>query len=394
MARVLVAMSGGVDSSVAACLLKEQGHDCIGVFMRVGSPEQESEVTCPTDLRVGQSMAEGKAIELPVTPRRLKHGCCSASDAMDARAIAARLEIPFYALNFENDFEKIIDYFVGEYALARTPNPCVRCNIDLKFGKLFRYADMMDAQYVATGHYARVLHQGGQSMLAQSANPAKDQSYVLFGIRRADLGRCLFPLGEMADKAEVRRIAEDLGLRVHDKPDSQEICFVPSGDYRDLLGQRRPELNCPGDILDLSGQIVGQHQGVAHYTIGQRRGLNLAMGDPVYVTHIDPERNTITIGPRQALESAGLTAALMNWLTDPPAAPRRVLIKIRHQHTPVSGLLTVSPSDSGRVRATFDVPQLAVTPGQAAVFYDPEGTVLGGGWIESGSDQELTCKEG
>lgn len=383
MPRVIVAMSGGVDSSVAACLLKEQGYDCVGVFMRVGAVGQEIEEACPTTAPADSESPTG-SVSLPTAPtRRLKHGCCSASDAMDARAIAARLDIPFYALNFQPDFENIINYFVDEYGQARTPNPCVRCNIDLKFGKLLRYADMMDAEYVATGHYARVKSDKGQPCLARSTNIAKDQSYVLFGIRREEIGRCMFPLGEISDKAEVRRIAEDLGLRVHDKPDSQEICFVPTGDYRDLLNERRPELNQPGEVRDLEGNVVGVHSGVASYTIGQRRGLNIAMGYPIYVTDIDPAANVVTIGPREALESNGLIATDMNWLTDPPREPREVLIKIRHQHTPTPGHLRVSENDPLRVEASFETPQLAVTPGQVAVFYDHSGVVLGGGWISA-----------
>lgn len=387
MPRVIVAMSGGVDSSVAACLLKAQGYDCVGVFMRVGAAVEEADEACVLPARSAETQAASGSVSLPTAPaRRLKHGCCSASDAADARAIATRLEIPFYALNFQPDFENIINYFVDEYGQARTPNPCVRCNIDLKFGKLLRYADMMDAEFVATGHYARVIEHGGRPVLAQSANPAKDQSYVLFGIRRGDLGRCLFPLGEKTDKAEVRGIAEQLGLRVHDKPDSQEICFVPTGDYRDLLNIRRPEMNRPGEIRDREGNVLGQHDGVANYTIGQRRGLNLAMGYPIYVTDIDPVENVVTIGPREALYSAGLIATELNWLTDPPADTIRVLIKIRHQHKPTPGELCVSADDPKQVTAHFDEPQLAVTPGQAAVFYSPAGIVLGGGWIASPID--------
>ena len=194
-----MAMSGGVDSSVAACLLKEQGYECVGVFMRVGGPQVEPD----------QAFTVGTDAQ----PRRLKHGCCAASDALDARAVAGKLGIPFYALDFERDFDRIIEYFVEEYSRARTPNPCVMCNVQLKFGKLLRYADMMDAEFVATGHYARVLRRDGQTYLARSLNRTKDQSYVLFGIRREDLSRCLFPLGEIADKREVRRIAAKLGLQ-------------------------------------------------------------------------------------------------------------------------------------------------------------------------------------
>ena len=366
--KVIVAMSGGVDWSVAACMLKEQGYDCVGVFMRVGAQHEAEE-------------ANECRVEPAATPRRLKHGCCSASDALDARAIAGRLGIPFYALNFEQDFDRIIDYFIDEYGQARTPNPCVMCNIHLKFGKLFRYADMMDAQFVATGHYARVLRDAdGGPRLARAVNITKDQSYVLFGIRREDLDRCLFPLGEMPDKAEVRRIAADLGLRVHDKPDSQEICFVPDNDYRRLLEQRRPELLRPGEMRDVSGRVVGQHAGVAAYTIGQRHGLGIAMGKPYYVTKLNVLTNSVTVGPREELSATGLIADRLNWLSPPlpTSESRPAAIKIRHMHTPAAGSIRVLPS--GEVEARFEQPQSAVTPGQAAVFYDGE-LVIGGGWI-------------
>jgi tRNA-specific 2-thiouridylase len=383
--KVVVAMSGGVDSAVAAALLKEQGYECVGVFMRVGAEE----------VAAGGSPAEERETGVP---RRLRHGCCSVADALDARAVAGRLGIPFYVLNFQPDFERIIDYFVDEYARARTPNPCVICNTQLKFGKLLRYADLLDAEFVATGHYARILRGArvpllceqctadtavapGCVYLARSLNRAKDQSYVLFGIRRADLGRCLFPLGEMADKAEVRRLAADLSLRVHDKPDSQEICFVPAGDYKPLVRAWRPQTQRPGEVRDGQGRVLGAHEGVANYTIGQRRGLGIATGQPIYVTKLDVLSNTVTIGPREDLLSPGLVAEQMNWLTDPPATGElhRATIKIRHMHTPAAGVIGVLAS--GAVEVRFDQPQAAVTPGQAAVFYDNE-IVLGGGWIE------------
>ncbi len=367
--KVLVAMSGGVDSSVAACLLRDAGYDCVGVFMRVGAepPEQPS---C--------------SLDTSHPPRRLKHGCCSATDAVDARAVAARLGIPFYALNFRDDFGRIIDYFVDEYAQARTPNPCILCNIHLKFGKLLRYAEMIDAACVATGHYARIVEaaDGAAPRLARAANLAKDQSYVLFGIRREDLARCLFPLGEVPDKRDVRRIAAALGLRVHDKPDSQEICFVPDQDYRRLVYERRPELRRPGHIRDAAGRPIGTHDGLPGFTIGQRRGLGVAVGRPVYVTQLNVLDNSVTVGSHDELLAAGLVADQLNWLSDPPppGTRRRVTAKIRHTHTPAPGELLIRHDDSVELR--FDEPQLAVTPGQAAVFYDGE-LVLAGGWIRS-----------
>jgi tRNA-specific 2-thiouridylase len=371
--KVIVAMSGGVDSSVAACLLKQQGYDCVGVFMRVG-------VEAPAPLE-GASIAGGGC-----ATRRLKHGCCSVADALDARVVAGRLGIPFYALNFEKDFDRIMDYFVDEYAQARTPNPCIVCNAQLKFGKLLRYADAMGAEFVATGHHARILHRNGDARLARSLNREKDQSYVLFGIRRDNLPRCRFPVGEIADKAEVRRIAAELGLRVHDKPESQEICFVPDDDYRRLVRERRPETEHAGEVRDSSGKVLGQHEGVAFYTIGQRRGLGIAVGKPIYVTGLDARSNTVTVGPRAELLSAGLVADDVNWLADPPPLEEwhRVELKIRYTHTPAAGHIRRRPD--GQVEARFETPQPAITPGQAAVFYDGE-IVLGGGWIRQATGQ-------
>lgn len=363
--KVIVAMSGGVDSSVAACLLKEQGYECIGVFLRVGAHAAEADEACA-------ATAPGAR-----PARRLRHGCCSADDAADARAVAARLGIPFYALNFEREFERIIDYFVDEYRHARTPNPCVVCNIRVKFGRLFQYADMMEAPCVASGHYARIVERDGVRCLARAKDPAKDQSYVLFGIRRHDLPRCLFPLGDLP-KRDVRALAAALGLAVHDKPDSQEICFVPQNDYTQLLAQRAPETQRPGDVVDQDGRLLGTHGGVGNYTIGQRRGLRLALGEPVYVTHLDAQRNQVTIGTRDDLLSDGLCATDVNWLVDAPSSRTRADVKIRYMHTPAPAALIVEPD--GRVQVRFAEPQPAVTPGQAAVFYDRD-VVLGGGWI-------------
>lgn len=405
--KVIVAMSGGVDSSVAACLLKQQGYDCVGVFMRVGAYAMDDGDSCCAGAQDG--MLGREADKRVDGPHRLKHGGCSATDAIDARAIAGKLGIPFYALNFERDFGRIVDYFVDEYSRARTPNPCIMCNTTLKFGKLLRYADLTDAEFVATGHYARILRQNGQTCLARSLNRAKDQSYALFGIRRQDLTRCLFPVGEIADKNEVRQIADDLGLRVHDKPESQEICFVPQNDYKRLVRVRRPETLRPGQIRDSSGKVLGTHEGVANYTIGQRRGLGIAVGKPIYVTRLDGLTNTVTVGRREELLCGGLIADQVNWLTDAPTrqesaisnaksdrrcvesrsfhgpeahvtpVPIRAEIKIRHMHKPAPGSFQVR--SNGDVEVTFDEPQPAVTPGQAAVFYGDHDVVLGGGWI-------------
>lgn len=369
-------MSGGVDSSVAACLLKDQGYDCVGVFMCVGGP------------------AATRAADEP-TPeeRRLRHGCCAPTDQADARTIAGKLGIPFHVLNLRADFDRIIEYFADEYARARTPNPCILCNTLVKFGTLLEHADRIDADFVATGHYARILRgatrpaerpgkrAGEHVFLARSLNKAKDQSYVLFGIKRENLTRCLFPLGEIDDKATVRRIAADLGLRVHDKPDSQEICFVPDNDYRRVVRERRPDTVRPGEVHDTHGNLLGTHDGVAGFTIGQRRGLGIARGEPVYVTALDARENTVTLGPREDLLATGLIADQANWLVDPPPVDQwqPAEIKIRYQHKPSPGSFRRLDSDGIEVR--FDHPQPAVTPGQAAVLYSADGVIMVGGWI-------------
>ncbi len=367
--KVIVAMSGGVDSSVAAALLKDQGYECVGVFLRVGVEHDDAQ-TC--------------AVGEPRPQRRLRHGCCSASDSIDARVVAELLGIPFYALNFRDDFERIIDYFVDEYVAARTPNPCVMCNIHVKFGKLFEYADLMDAEFVATGHYARIIRRNDQPRLARAANLAKDQSYVLFGIERERLARCMFPLGEMTDKADVRRLAAALDLRTHDKPDSQEICFVPNNEYRDLIRARRPEALRPGPIVHADGEHLGEHDGLVNFTIGQRRGLGIAAGRPVYVTRLDVLQNTVVVGEAEDVLHRGLIADRINWLQDRPSQPRPCTAKIRHMHSPAPATLSLEPAPAvDAARIAFAVPQTAVTPGQAAVFYDADDAIIGGGWIRA-----------
>lgn len=365
--KVIIAMSGGVDSSVAASLLLEQGYAPVGVFMWTGGAEQGLAPTSSTS-----------AAALPTAHR----GCCSAGDACDARAVAARLGIPFYTLNFAADFAQIIDYFVSEYARARTPNPCVICNTQVKFGKLLAYADAVDAEFIATGHYARVLRNESatHARLAQAVNLDKDQSYALFGMQRDTLDRCLLPIGEIADKTEVRRLAASLGLDVADKHESQEICFVPDDDYKSLVRARRPDAQRPGDVIDTHGNVLGTHDGIANYTIGQRRGLGIAAGAPIYVTHLDPDRNTVTVGPRDQLLAAGLLADQLNWLTDPPTPNtwHTANVQIRYNHRPVPATFRLDESCNLDVR--FDHPQPAVTPGQAAVLYR-HSVVLGGGWI-------------
>ena len=350
--RVVLAMSGGVDSSVAAHLLKEQGHEVIGLFMRTGAHSSELE-------------------------RRAKT-CCSATDALDAQAVADRLDIPFYALDFERDFARIMDDFADEYAAGRTPNPCVLCNIWLKFGKLWAYGKSVGADFVATGHYARIVRNDGASRIARAVDPSKDQSYVLFGLRREILPRVLLPIGEMP-KAEVRALARSLDLPVHDKPDSQEICFVPDDNYLGFVRNRRPDLNTAGPMIDHDGTVLGEHSGIEAFTIGQRRGLGVAVGEPRYVVQIEPATKTVTVGPRSLLDAPGLMASKANWHGDEPDGPTRCLAQIRSKHKAVPAM--VEPLSGDRFRVRFDVPQSAVTPGQVVSLYDGD-VLLGGGWIE------------
>jgi tRNA-specific 2-thiouridylase len=368
MSRIVLAMSGGVDSSVAAWLLREAGHEVIGLFMRHGQP---SEAACTTQT----------AFSLPVVePRRgPKQGCCSASDAQDARRVADQLDVPFYALNFEEEFGQIIDYFVDEYTSGRTPNPCVVCNNWLKFGKLFEYADSVGADYVATGHYARLVPDGdGLPALCRGIDTSKDQSYVLFGIQRRLLPRILFPVGQYS-KPQIRDFAQGLGLRVADKPDSQEICFVTSGDYAEFVRRRAGNTDRGGEIVTSDGQVVGRHDGIEGFTIGQRKGLGVAFGQPRYVIRVEPQTRRVVIGQREELARCSITAGRTNWLIEEPAAPLRCDVKIRYLSQAVGA--TVTPLAGGRLRAELDEPKHGIAPGQALVCYRGD-RVLGGGWIE------------
>jgi tRNA-specific 2-thiouridylase len=354
-ARVVLAMSGGVDSSVAAYLLKQQGYEVIGLFMRTG-------VHGPEDN----------------TPAH-KKGCCSALDAGDARRVADRLDIPFYALDFERDFERIIDYFADEYLAGRTPNPCVVCNNWLKFGKLWSYGKQLEADYIATGHYAQVVRRDGQPELHRGADPEKDQSYVLFGLRRSILPHLLFPIGGYR-KEQVRDLARAAGLGVSEKPDSVEICFVPDGDHAALIRRRRPESATAGKIVDATGTVLAEHDGIENFTIGQRKGLGFAAGQRRYVLQIVPAENAVVVGDREDLLASGLLASRVNWLREePPAEPLPCTAKIRYRHTAAPATVVALPD--GGAQVAFAEPQSAVTPGQAVVFYDGPH-VLGGGWIE------------
>jgi tRNA-specific 2-thiouridylase len=374
MSRIVLAMSGGVDSSVAAHLLKEAGHEVIGVFMRHGEEAQEA---CAADGPPG--------FQLPIFNPRAAHkqGCCSASDAEDARRVADRLDIPFYALNLQAEFRRIVDYFIEEYTRGRTPNPCVMCNNWLKFGKLFDYADSIGAEFVATGHYARLEGNsaGGASgpQLLRGIDNSKDQSYVLFGIDRRLLARMMLPVGEFR-KPQIRALAAKINLRVADKKDSQEICFVTSGKHDEFVRQRRRGASTAGEIVTTEGRIVGTHPGIERFTIGQRKGLRVAMGEPYFVVRIDPATRQVVIGRQEELARTELTAAECNWLADPPGGEFTCQAKIRYNSPPAAATACLLPA--GRLRVRFDQPRHGVAPGQAVVLYDGE-QVLGGGWIES-----------
>ena len=374
MARVVLAMSGGVDSSVAAHLLLEQGHDIIGVFMRHG---EESAAACDLDSGEANPL-------LPLLQNRADHkqGCCSASDAEDARKVADKLSIPFYALNLQKDFSRIIDYFVDEYTIGRTPNPCVMCNNWIKFGRLFDYADSIDAEYVATGHYARLVHdQQNQIRLARGIDGTKDQAYVLFGIEQKYLSRMLLPVGGFP-KTEIRDIARGISLRVADKKDSQEICFVTSGHHGDFVRQRRGEIDLSGEIITTDGTVVGRHSGIENYTIGQRKGLGVALGTPHYVVKIDRDSRQVVLGSHDELGKTSLQADRTNWLITPePEKPFRCQAQIRYNSAPQDATASISEMNGEQIlQVTFDQSVHGIAPGQAVVCYDGN-MVIGGGWI-------------
>jgi tRNA-specific 2-thiouridylase len=340
-------MSGGVDSSVAAALLQRQGCHCRGMFMITHD-----------QAHAGQS---------------------------DARQVADQLGIQLHVLDLRHDFREIIDYFLREYQAGRTPNPCVYCNRRIKFGRLWDYARDHGAEYIATGHYACIEPDSGQSVLYESQNTAKDQSYVLSMIPRDVLKHIKLPLSSFV-KDETRRMAAELDLHIEQKPDSQEICFIPDDNHIGLLEQLCPELCRTGDVVDMDGQVLGQHEGIHRFTIGQRRGLGIALGEPAYVVRIDPENNTVVLGPREALMHKTLYAGRVNWQMDIPTEPFEAKVKIRYNHRGSPG--TVFP-EKDSVRIEFHEPVSAITPGQAAVMYIQSAgrwRVAGGGWINGFSD--------
>ena len=352
MDKVLIAMSGGVDSSVAAFLMKEQGCECIGATMKLFHNE---------DIGVSRTKT-----------------CCSLEDVEDARLVALRLGIPYYVFNFSDDFKgQVIDRFISSYERGATPNPCIDCNRYLKFERLYERARILGCDAIVTGHYARIEQENGRWLLKKSLDESKDQSYVLYSLTQEQLAHTRMPLGAM-HKSETRRIAEEQGFYNADKPDSQDICFVPDGDYarfmEDFTGKHYPA----GDFLDVGGKKVGTHSGAVRYTIGQRKGLGLAMGAPVYVCAKDMQANTVTVGPESELFDTIVYADEVNWIAIPElTVPRRVTARTRYQQ--LEHAASVFPAECG-FRLEFDQPQRAPTPGQAVVLYQGD-TELGGGTI-------------
>ena len=355
MSKVVVGMSGGVDSSVAAYLLKEQGYDVIGVTMQIWQDEEQA-------------------------AQEENGGCCGLSAVDDARRVAAALEIPYYVMNFKKEFkENVIDYFVEEYQNGRTPNPCIACNRYVKWESLLQRSLSIGAEYIATGHYARVVQlENGRYTLRRSATLAKDQTYALYNLTQEQLKRTLMPVGKYT-KDEVRAIAEKINLRIANKPDSQDICFVPDGDYAAFIERYTGQASEPGNFIDDEGRVIGRHRGVLHYTIGQRRGLGVAFGTHRYVRRLDPGANTVTLSDESSVFCDQLIADDLRLIAfDVLETPLRACAKIRYAHTPAPATITML--DKGRIHVRFDTPQRAITPGQAVVFYDDD-RVLGGATI-------------
>ncbi len=350
--RLVVAMSGGVDSSVAAWMLAGEGHDLVGLFMRNGVQLSEAEAGAKS--------------------------CCSSTDARDARMVADSLGISFQAVDLSGEFGSLIDHFVAEYGRGRTPNPCALCNRDLKLGRLLAMADDLGAVGVATGHYARIELIDGRVQVRRGVDDTKDQSYQLFCVREQDLARTVLPLGHLT-KTEVRKLAEQAGLRTGKKPDSQEICFVPSNDYRKLLAQRETPLH-PGEIVDSSDRILGYHRGTEHFTIGQRRGIGLGGGEALYVVELDPSSGRVVVGTRAECGAESMVVESLNWIGfDAPLGGFECLVQHRYHCTPAACRVEL---EAGRALVHFEQPEVSVSPGQGAAFYRDD-RLLGGGWIRS-----------
>lgn len=355
--RVVIGMSGGVDSSVSAYLLKQQGYDVIGVTMQIWQDKSKE-------------------------AQEREGGCCSLSAVEDARRVCAKIDIPFYVMNFKQIFEKmVIDYFVDEYLTGRTPNPCIACNKFIKFDALLERSKALEAEYVATGHYARILYDEGYKryIIKKSATPQKDQTYVLYNLTQDQLRHILMPLGDY-NKEQVREIARELDLRTANKPESQEICFVEDNNYGRFINERIGGDTKPGFFVDTHGRKLGTHKGIVHYTVGQRKGLGIALGKPMYVVEIIPDKNLVVLGDEKEVFSKELIASQMNYIAfEKIEEPIQVKAKIRYSAKEAEA--TVIPLDDERVKVVFEEPQRAITPGQAVVFY--QGDILvGGGTIE------------
>jgi tRNA-specific 2-thiouridylase len=362
---VAVAMSGGVDSSAVAALLQQQGHAIVGLTMQLWNQR-----------RLPELQGDGPA----------QHRCCSLDDVYDAKAVAQHLNFPHYVVNFEAQFEaRVVRPFVDEYLAGRTPIACTNCNNDVKFEPLLRMARQIGAERLATGHYARIRRseKTGRWELLRARDDSKDQSYFLWGLTQEQLSRSEFPLGELT-KEEVRALARRANLPVAEKPESMELCFVPTGNYVQFIHAYSKERGIPlqngdGEIVNEAGDVIGRHNGVHGFTIGQRKGLGFATGKPLYVLSLDPEKNRVVVGEDDVLRKMDCQLQDVNWVSiEKPQVPLRVFAKIRHKHEPAPA--TVEPLDSNSARVTFDAPQRAITPGQGAVFYDGD-RVVGGGWI-------------